>query len=94
MKTHADGTRPGSGEVFVFGSNLAGRHGAGAAKMAVLLGAKYGIGKGLCGMTYALPTKDRRVETLDLAAIRAYVEEFCAVAESMPDVEFFLTAVG
>lgn len=44
--------------VFVFGSNPEGRHGLGAAKTAMSMGAKYGIGRGLQGNTYALPTKN------------------------------------
>ena len=44
-------------EVFVFGSNKDGRHGRGAAKLALSFGAKFGIGHGLCGQTYAIPTR-------------------------------------
>ena len=44
--------------IFVFGSNPEGRHGAGAAKAALKFGAKYGIGRGLQGQTYALVTKN------------------------------------
>ena len=44
--------------VFVFGSNPEGRHGAGAARTALQFGAKYGIGRGLQGQTYALVTKN------------------------------------
>lgn len=44
--------------IFVFGSNPEGRHGAGAAKAAMKFGAKYGIGRGHKGNTYALPTKN------------------------------------
>lgn len=44
--------------VFVFGSNPEGRHGAGAAKAAMQFGAKYGVGRGHRGNTYALPTKN------------------------------------
>ena len=44
--------------VFVFGSNPEGRHGAGAAKAALEFGAKYGVGRGLQGQTYALVTKN------------------------------------
>ena len=48
--------------IFVFGSNPEGRHGAGAAKVArEQFGAKYGIGEGLQGNSYAIPTKDLRV---------------------------------
>jgi hypothetical protein len=48
----------GTNIIFVFGSNPEGRHGAGAAKHAVSMGAVYGIGRGLQGNTYALPTKN------------------------------------
>lgn len=45
-------------QIFVFGSNPEGRHGAGAAKSALKFGAKYGVGRGIQGNTYALPTKN------------------------------------
>ena len=48
----------GTNNIFVFGSNPEGRHGMGAAKAAMLMGAKYGIGRGLVGNTYALITKN------------------------------------
>ena len=49
--------------IFVFGSNPEGRHGAGAAKTAhYQFGAQYGVGEGLTGNAYALPTKDLRVK--------------------------------
>jgi hypothetical protein len=44
-------------EIFVFGSNKDGRHGKGAAKLALSFGAKMGIGNGLSGKTYAIPTR-------------------------------------
>jgi hypothetical protein len=47
-----------SNEIFVFGSNTLGRHGAGAAKQAMKFGAKYGQARGLQGQTYAIVTKD------------------------------------
>ena len=95
MKFHEDGSAPSPGQIFVFGSNLAGRHGAGAAKAARrFFGAVNGIGHGLVGQSYALPTKDRQIQTLPLDAVKAYVEEFCDFAESRSDMEFFVTAVG
>lgn len=45
-------------EIFVFGSNPEGRHGAGSAKAAIKFGAKYGKGRGIQGQTYAIPTKN------------------------------------
>ena len=57
---------PSENTIFVFGSNPEGRHGAGAAKVAVeKFGAQYGVGEGLTGNTYALPTKDLRVKEND-----------------------------
>lgn len=61
--SYGESIQPNDGYVFVFGSNPEGRHGAGAAKVAVTqFGAKYGIGEGLVGDSYALPTKDLRVK--------------------------------
>jgi hypothetical protein len=61
--SYGDSIKPNSGYVFVFGSNPEGRHGAGAAKIAATqFGAKYGVGEGLVGDSYALPTKDLRVK--------------------------------
>lgn len=63
--------------IFVFGSNEAGIHGAGAAKHAKdFFGAQYGVGEGISGFSYAIPTKDRNIETLPLNKIQEYVEEF------------------
>ena len=60
--------------IFVFGSNLAGRHGKGAAKYARNnLGAVYGVGEGLTGDCYALPTKDYNIKTRPLKPTK-YVE--------------------
>lgn len=81
--------------VFVFGSNLAGRHGKGAALHAVKQhGAIYGQGVGLQGNSYAIPTKDRHIETLPLADIRFYVDEFLGFAYSRPDLTFHVTPIG
>ena len=85
----------GGDSIFVFGSNLAGRHGAGAAKYARdYAGAVYGEGQGLQGNSYAIPTKDERIQTLPLEVIQEYVEQFISFAEEMPYTEFFVTAVG
>lgn len=81
--------------VFVFGSNLAGRHGAGAAKWAVQnRGAIYGQGEGLQGNSYGIPTKDERIKTLPLKEIKVHVDRFLAIARSRPDLEFQLTPIG
>ena len=81
--------------VFVFGSNLAGAHGAGAAAYAVKhWGARMGVGVGLTGMAYALPTKDRRINTMPLQAIRVYVLDFMKFAEQHPSMTFKVTQIG
>lgn len=81
--------------IFVFGSNLAGRHGAGAAKFAVQHhGAIYGIGWGLQGNSFAIPTKDANIKTLPLDFIRQYVYKFKEFAEQHPELQFQLTPIG
>lgn len=95
MKFHPDGTLPENGEVFVFGSNLAGRHGAGAAKVAVnRFGAIYGEGVGWVNQSYAIPTKDKSIQTMSLDFIRPYVTEFIEIATRNPDKEFWMTSIG
>lgn len=69
-------TELGPNEIFVFGSNERGIHGAGAAKQALKWGAKYGEGFGKFGQTYAIPTKDRNIKTLSLSKIQSYVNIF------------------
>ena len=82
-------------EVFVFGSNLAGIHGAGAAKVALAKhGATWGRGTGLMGASYALATKDERVRTLPIGEVQRHVERFIRFAESRPDLRFKVTQVG
>lgn len=82
-------------DIFVFGSNLAGRHGAGAAKFAVINhGAIMGQGIGLQGTSYGIPTKDHRIETLPLSAIAKHVSIFLEFAKSRPDLTFDITPIG
>lgn len=77
-------------EIFVFGSNLAGNHAGGAARLAyVKWGAVWGQGVGLQGQTYAIPTMHGGVE-----AIRPYVEEFIRFAETHPELVFLVTEIG
>jgi hypothetical protein len=84
-----------SREIFVFGSNLAGAHGAGSARAAYEQhGARYGQGVGLSGNSYAIPTKDRNIQTMPLEAIEPYVHEFCAFARAHPDWSFNVVAIG
>jgi hypothetical protein len=82
-------------EVFVFGSNYAGRHGKGAALTALrLFGARYGQGRGHVGQSYAIPTKGLRLEPLPLSEIAAYAKEFIQYARDNPNLKFLLTEVG
>lgn len=81
--------------LFVFGSNLAGIHGKGAAKVArANFGARLGQGAGLAGQSYAIPTKDARLRVLPLRDIEPYVSEFVALTQTRDDVYYFVTAVG
>lgn len=82
-------------EIFVFGSNEAGRHGAGAAKVALrYFGAQYGVGVGPYKQSYAIPTKDRYIETLGIGKISNYVDDFLYYARSNPEVIFVVTKIG
>ena len=77
-------------EVFVFGSNLAGMHGGGAAYAAFKkFGAIWGRGVGLQGQSYAIPTMQGGVET-----IRPYVDDFIDFAKAHPDLFFYVTRIG
>lgn len=78
------------GEIFVFGSNLKGRHAGGAAYAAYRkFGAVMGQGVGLQGRSYAIPTMQGGVET-----IRPYVDEFIDFARSHPELTFLVTRIG
>lgn len=77
-------------EIFVFGSNLAGMHGGGAARMACrCFGAVWGQGVGLQGQSYAIPTMQGGVET-----IRPYVDEFIDFARRHSHLKFLVTEIG
>lgn len=81
--------------IFVFGSNLAGRHGKGAALQArKFYGAQLGIGRGRTGQSYAIPTKDKNLQTLSLIEIRQYVRQFIDYARIHPELTFMVTAIG
>ena len=80
-------------EIFCFGSNRSNIHGAGAAKHALKFGAKYGIG-GLRGLTYALPTKDEHIRTLQIEEIKKEVIKFIDLAYYHPDLTFLVTKIG
>lgn len=92
---HKDGTLPISNEIFVFGSNMAGRHGKGAAKVARLdYGAVYGAGFGLYGSSYAICTKDENLNVLSLDRIKYEIDNFCMFTLEHTFYRFFVTAVG
>lgn len=81
--------------IFVFGSNLAGRHGAGAAKFAKNnYGAIYGQGIGLQGKSYAIPTKDKNLKSLPLIEIEKYVKNFLEFSRKNPQLQFNVTDIG
>ena len=82
-------------DIFVFGSNLAGRHGKGAALCARNdYGAEYGVGEGRTGNSYALPTKDENIKTRPLEDIKYSVNRFIEYANNHPHLTFKVTKVG
>ena len=79
-----------AGEIFVFGSNLGGQHGGGAALLAYKKwGAIWGQGVGLQGQTYGIPTMQGGIDT-----IAPYVDEFIRFAQSHPELVFLVTEIG
>ena len=77
-------------EIFVFGSNLQGMHGGGAARLAYeKFGAIWGQGVGLQGQSYGIPTMHGGVD-----AIKPYVDEFIEFARSHPEMSFLVTRIG
>lgn len=81
--------------IFVFGSNLAGRHGKGAALYARQHhGAIYGVGAGPQGSSYAIPTKGHKLEVLPIDVIKTHVDDFLEYATHNPHLQFQVTAIG
>lgn len=77
-------------EIFVFGSNLQGYHGGGAARLAMnQWGAVWGQGTGLQGQTYAIPTMQGGIGT-----IRPYIDQFIKFAQNDPEKTFLVTEIG
>ncbi len=77
-------------EVFVFGSNLQGMHGGGAARVAYnKFGAEWGVGVGLRGQSYAIPTMHGGVDVIAL-----YVNDFVIYVKQHPELHFFVTRIG
>jgi hypothetical protein len=97
---HPDHTLPVNGEILVFGSNLAGVHGAGAALVAKQkYGAKQGQGIGYMYRSptrrcYAIPTKDKSIKTLPIGDIERHIDDFKMFAMRAPNETFFVTRVG
>lgn len=82
-------------QIFVFGSNLAGRHGKGAALDALKHhGAMYHCGFGIQGNSYAIPTKDYEIRTLPLDQIEYHVKKFIEYAKAHPEADFNVTRIG
>lgn len=88
-------TELGEGEYFTFGSNTDGRHGKGAAKFAwQKFGAEYGVGEGITGRCYALPTVGHNLSKMSLLKIKVHVENFLKCAADNPDKTFLVTQIG
>jgi len=81
--------------VFVFGSNEAGVHGAGAAAEAYKKhGARWGFSYGHMGESFAIPTKDENLETLPIKRVHQYVQGFIAFAHGHRKLTFRVTQIG
>jgi hypothetical protein len=82
-------------DIFVFGSNLAGRHGKGAAKTAMKWGAKYGQAEGLQGRTYGIPTVNEHITgKVSIGEVQAFVDHFISFASFYSELNFLVTAIG
>lgn len=82
-------------QIFVFGSNYAGHHGAGAARLAwKKFGAIWGQGMGLMGQSYGIATKGWKIETLPLYKVETQVAKFVRFSLSHPELEFLVTKIG
>jgi len=98
---HKDGTLPEPAiadkfsTVFVFGSNLQGMHGGGAARAAYeMFGAKWFYGDGWVGNSYAIPTKYDYRKVVPLDIVRPYIIKFLETAQQFNNHSFFVTRVG
>lgn len=88
-------TKLKAGEIFVFGSNLIGKHSKFAAKTAMGWGAKWGQAAGLQGRTYGIPTKGKSMsKILSISQIKVYVDDFIKFARENPDLTFLVTEIG
>lgn len=94
---HKDGTLPNFTDnyIFVFGSNLLGAHGRGAALVAKeQYGAKCGTNMGITGDSYAIPTKNRYIKIMALTDIVPHIELFKSYTHTRPDLKFWVTSIG
>jgi hypothetical protein len=88
-------TELGPKEIFVFGSNMSGRHGKGAARTAMKWGARYGQAAGLQGRTYGIPTVNASITNkLPVGKIGNFVEEFMMFAWEHRELTFLVTEIG
>ena len=94
---YTENIQPDEDVIFVFGSNPEGRHGAGSAKVAHdVFGAQYGVGEGLTGNSYAIPTKDLRIKenkgyrSIPSEKIVESIEKMYTTARSMPEKRFMV----
>ncbi len=81
--------------IFVFGSNLLGRHAGGAARTACLhFGAVQGVGRGWMGQSFAIPTINEHLEPMPLSQIQHYIDEFKVYVKNHPKNQYFITSIG
>jgi hypothetical protein len=84
-----------AGFIFVFGSNEGGHHNKGAALTAKKWGAKMGLGIGMSGRTYGIPTKQRNYKySLILTQVKKYVDDFNEFAKQNQELNFYVTKIG
>jgi len=96
-KFHRDGTQPDDDQIFVFGSNLSGIHGGGAARAAYdFYGAEWGVYAGLRGRSYAIPTKGKKIDFIPIEEFKPYIDMFITMtqSESNADKKWFVTRIG
>lgn len=80
---------------FVFGSNMAGEHSAGAAKTALeFFGALNGVGRGWSGQSFAIPTMNEHLQQMPLSQIQHYIDDFKIYTKNHPKNKYFLTSIG
>lgn len=81
--------------IFVFASNLAGKHEYGAAKTAYEhFGAMMGSGRGWAGQSYAIPTQNEHFQAMPLHQIEHYIQDFKVYTQNHAKFTYFVTAIG